>query len=175
MTYVRKMILCGVLCSFTSLPALSSNSNTDAMVSNTATINAPVKAVWEAMRTLRKNDPAHRKILSSGGGDYVVEEKFENIPVIGDAICTYREHEVPMQKLEYSMIKSDKLKAFEGEWDLTPSADGKQTSVRLSSRTDAGVRCLFADKITRSRTSKSIAERLDEIREISLRPQVASR
>ena len=173
MTYVRKLILCGLVCSFGSLPA-KADSKTDAMVSDSTTINAPVKAVWEAMRTLRRNDPAHRKVLSSGGGDYVVEEKFEKIPVLGQAICTYKEHEVPMQRLEYSMIKSDKLKAFDGEWELSPTADGK-TNVKLSSRTDAGVCIPFADRITRNRTAKSIAKRLEEVREIATRPQVASK
>jgi hypothetical protein len=173
MTYVRKMILCGLVCSFASLPAKA--SNTDAVVSESATINAPVLDVWEAMKTIRKNDPAHRRVLSSGGGDYVVEEKFENIPVLGDATCTYKEHEIPMQKVQYSMIKSDKLKAFEGEWELSPSADGKQTTVKLSSRTDAGMRILFAERITRSRTAKSIAIRLAEVSEIASRPRVASK
>ncbi len=174
MTYVRKLILCGLFCSFGSLPAAYADSDTDAMVSSSTTINAPVKAVWEAMRTLRRNDPAHRKILSSGGGDYVVEEKFENIPVLGQAICTYKEHEVPMQRLEYSMIKSDKLKAFDGEWELSATADGK-TNLKLSSRTDAGLCIPFANRITRSRTAKSIATRLDEVRDIATSTKVASR
>jgi len=173
MTYVCRLILCGLICGFGAVPA-QADSKTDAMVSNSTTIDAPVKTVWEAMRTLRRSDPAHRKVLSSGGGDYVVEEKFEKIPVLGEAVCTYKEHEVPMQRLEYSMIKSDKLKAFEGEWDLSPTADGK-TNVKLSSRTDAGVCMPFADRITRNRTAKSIAERLDEVREIAIRQQVASR
>ncbi|HEY9731210.1 MAG TPA: SRPBCC family protein [Drouetiella sp.] len=171
MAYVRKMILCGLIFSFGALPA-NAEKNTDAMVSQTMVINAPVKAVWEAMRTLRRNDPAHRKILSSSGGDYVVQETFEGIPVIGEAICTYREHETPMQKLKYELIKSDKLKAFAGEWNLTPAGDN-QTKVELSSRTDAGVCIPFADKITRSRTSKSITKRLEEVRDIATKPQVA--
>lgn len=173
MTYMRKVILFGLLCGFASLPADA--SNTDAMVSNSALIDAPVKDVWEAMKIIRKNDPAHRRVISSGGGDYVVEEKFENIPVLGEATCTYKEHEIPMQRLEYSMVKSDKLKAFEGEWELTPCGDGKQTTVKLSSRTDAGIRIPFADRITRSRTAKSIAQRLEEVREIAARTKLASK
>lgn len=173
MTYMRKVILCGLISSFSSLPALA-DASTDAMVSDTMTINAPVKAVWDAMRTLRRADPTHRKILSSTAGDYVVEEKFENIPVIGDATCTYKEHEVPMQKLQYSMIKSDKLKAFDGEWILTPLGENK-TSLKLSSRTDAGIRIPFAERITRARTAKQIARRLAEVKEIATRPQVALR
>jgi uncharacterized protein YndB with AHSA1/START domain len=173
MTYVRKMILCGLVCSFASLPVKA--SNTDAVVSGSATINAPVRDVWEAMRTIRKNDPAHRRVLSSGGGDYVVEEKFENIPILGDATCTYKEHEIPMQRLQYSMIKSDKLIAFEGEWELTPSADGKQTTVTLSSRTDAGIRMPFAERITRSRTAKAIAKKLEDVSEMASRTKVASK
>lgn len=144
MTYVRKMFLCGLLYGIASMPAYA--SETDAMVSNSITINAPIKSVWDAMRTLRRNDPAHRKVLSSSGCDYVVEEKFDKIPMIGQAVCTYKEHEVPMQKLEYSMIRSDKLKSFEGEWDLSPGADANQTNLKLSSRTDAGIKIPFAEQ-----------------------------
>ncbi len=171
MTYVRKLILCGLISSFSSLPALAECS-TDSMVSQTMTINAPIKAVWEAMRTLRRNDPAHRKVLSSGGGDYVVQERFEGIPILGQAVCTYKEHEIPMKKLQYSMIKSDKLKAFDGEWELTPAGDNA-TTVQLSSRTDAGISIPFAGKITRNRTAKSITKRLEDVRDIATKPQVA--
>jgi hypothetical protein len=45
--------------------------------------------------------------------------------------------------------------------------------VELSSRTDAGICIPFADKITRSRTSKSITKRLEEVRDIATKPQVA--
>lgn len=175
MNYVRKLVLCGMICSFGTAPAALAGNDTDAMVSQTMIIDAPVKAVWEAMRTLRKNDPSHRKVLSSSGGDYVVEEKFDNIPVLGNAVCTYKEHEVPMKKLEYSMIKSDKLKAFVGEWNLAPAGDNK-TKLELSSRTDAGISIPFAGKITRGRTAKSIEKRLEEVRDIATKspgPQVA--
>lgn len=171
MANMRRLILCGLIWGYASSKALAA-CDTDAMVSQTMVINAPVKAVWEAMRTLRRNDPAHRKILSCKAGDYVVEEKFEGIPVIGSAVCTYKEHETPMQKLQYSLIKSDKLKAFYGEWNLKPAGDNK-TEVQLSSRTDAGISIPFAGKITRSRTAKSITRRLEEVRNIATRPQVA--
>ncbi|MBS1956191.1 MAG: SRPBCC family protein [Cyanobacteria bacterium SZAS-4] len=174
MMYVRKLILCGLVCSFGSLPAAMASSDTDAMVTDSTVIDAPVKTVWEAMRTLRRNDPAHRRVVSSGGGNYVVEEKFDSIPVLGEAVCTYKEHEVPMQRLEYSMIKSDKLKAFEGEWELSPTADGK-TNLKLSSRTDAGIHIPFAEGITRRRTAKSIQKRLDDVRDIATSTKVASR
>ncbi|RTL40710.1 MAG: hypothetical protein EKK48_15745 [Candidatus Melainabacteria bacterium] len=173
MANMRRWILCGLILGFGASPAMA-ECDTNAMVSQTMVINAPVKAVWEAMRTLRRSDPAHRKILSSKAGDYVVEEKFDGIPVIGSAVCTYKEHETPMQKLQYSLLKSDKLKAFDGEWNLRPAGDN-QTEVKLSSRTDAGISIPFAGTITRSRTAKSITRRLEEVREIATRPQVASK
>ncbi len=171
MTYMRKVILCALFCSFAAMPA---KAETCAMVSDSATINAPVKEVWDALKVIRRSDPAHRKVISSGGGDYIVEERFEGIPIIGEAVCTYKEHEIPMKKLQYQMVKSDKLKAFEGEWELTPTCDGKQTIVKLSSRIDAGIRIPFAGKITRDQTAKSIAARLGVVRDIASRTQVAA-
>lgn len=166
MNIVRNFVLSGFCLGLSTLPSFASDS-TGAAVSDTMTIKAPVKYVWEAMRAIRKNDPAHKKILQSGGGDYVVEEKFDGLPIIGQVTCTYKEHEVPMKRLEYQMISSDKFKAFEGAWNLTPSADGKETTVQLSSRTDTGIHIPFAGSITRKNALKTVDKRLDSVKAIA--------
>jgi hypothetical protein len=174
MSCVRKLILCGIFWSLGSTPVSAAGSDGTAMVSLTATIDAPLKTVWEALRTERKNDPAHRHIVSDKDGEYIVEEKFENIPVLGAATCIYKEHETPMKKLDYQMISSNKLKAFEGEWELSSTVDGRKTILKLSSHTDAGLQMPFSGRITRDITMKSIKKRIDDIREIISTQQVAS-
>jgi Polyketide cyclase / dehydrase and lipid transport len=154
------------------VPSYAAENAGEQMVSQRAVLDAPVNVVWNALRKERMNDPQHRQVLSSGGGDYVIKERFEHLPVVGDATCTYKEHEVPMSKLQYQMVASDKLKAFEGVWELTPHA-GNKTVLQLSSRIDTGISMPFCRQITRDATMKSIDKRLTDIKELVASQQVA--
>jgi hypothetical protein len=71
------------------------------------------------------------------------------------------------------MLSSDKLKAFEGVWLLTPQNGGMQTLLKLSSRIDSGINAPFSKKITHDVTSRSIHQRLAEIKSIAERKQTA--
>jgi hypothetical protein len=144
-------------------PTEAADSSHLPMVSQREILNAPVKIVWDALRKERTSDPEHRQVLSSVGGDYVIKEKFDHLPVVGDAMCTYKEHEVPMSKLEYEMVTSDKLKAFAGVWELTPQGKGS-TLLQLSSRIDTGISMPFSRQITKDATMKSIVRRLSDIK-----------
>jgi hypothetical protein len=155
-----------------AVPSYAADRTSEQMVSQQAVLNAPVRVVWDALRKERMNDPQHRQILSSGGGDYVVKENFEHLPVVGQATCIYKEHEVPMSKLQYQMVTSDKLKAFEGVWVLTPRA-GNQTVLQLSSRIETGISMPFSRQITRDATMKSIDRRLSDIKELVASQQLA--
>ena len=147
------------------VPSYAADNNNDQMVSQRAVLDAPISVVWNALRKERMSDPQHRQVLSSVGGNYVIKEKFEHLPVVGEATCTYTEHEIPMSKLQYQMVTSDKLKAFEGVWELTPHA-GNKTVLQLSSRIETGIAMPFCHQITRDVTMKSIDKRLSDIKEL---------
>ncbi len=142
------------------------------MVCESSVLDAPMSAVWQALRAERTSDPAHRHVISRSGNDCIITERFEHLPIVGCATCTYKEIESE-DTLQYQMLSSDKLKAFEGVWLLTPQNGGMQTLLKLSSRIDSGINAPFSKKITHDVTSRSIHQRLAEIKSIAERKQTA--
>ena len=157
------LVMVGVICGG-NLPAFSMNGTSD-LVTNTVILDAPPSQVWDAIKAARASDPSHRRVVSYSGTDYVIEETFNKIPMLGSVNCKYVEHELSDKKLQYKMISSDKFVAFNGEWELCPVASGKQTALRLSSFVDTGIKLPFADKITRDSTKRSINVRLSEVKD----------
>jgi len=96
----------------------------------------------------------------------VVEETFSGIPLIGATKCLLQEDsEVPGKRMDFCLLRSDKLKQFKGSWTLTPCADGKQTSIRLTTYCDSGVP--FARNITNSTMFKNERVRLANLKELA--------
>lgn len=168
-----KAIICGIMfCS--TLPgmqsALASDLHPDS-VSELEIVDAPLSAVWDAIKIQRTSEPGARRIISASSGSgtnnqYVVEETFSKLPVLGEVVCRYVENEVSNRKLHYKLVSSTKFKAFEGEWELNPLASG-QTSVRLTSYVDTGLRLPFAGKITRDNTRKTVIARLGRVEQLA--------
>lgn len=105
-------------------------------------INASPHVVWETVHEERKKDPdlAYSKILSQDSETQVtLEQKFALIPVIGTATCVMKNVEVPFERIDYNMMKSDRFKAMEGSWVLTPGKDSNETYLELSSYVDMGL------------------------------------
>lgn len=103
-------------------------------------INAPAHLVWQAIHEQRKTDPdlAYSKVISKDGSSTVLEQKFVLLPVIGSSICTMSNEEQPLRRIDYKLLKSDRFKAMEGSWVLTP-VDSKSTVLELSSFLDLGI------------------------------------
>ncbi|CAN5276188.1 hypothetical protein BH11CYA1_BH11CYA1_09940 [soil metagenome] len=157
-----KNTLKAIICSMILFNALPVRAQDPHFVSATLIVNAPMTAVWAALKTQRGADSARRRVISNQGSDYVVEETFTKIPVLGQAVCRYSEHEIPGKGIEYKMISSDKFTAFEGEWHLQALAAG-QTAVTLNSYVDTGLHLPFAAAITRENTKKSVDLRIKDI------------
>lgn len=162
MKNIGKAVALGII-SLSALP-VSAMKNRNASVTETMVLNAPLPLVWNAIRTARLGDPEHRRLISTNGSDYVMEETFSKIPIIGCATCRYSEHEIAGNKVEYQMISSDKFVAFEGEWALTPVNAGKQTALTLSSFVDTGLHLPFSANLTRDRTKSSVETRLNGVK-----------
>lgn len=136
-------------------------------------INAPANVVWEAVHEERKNDPdlAYSKLIhegSPGSNEYRLEQKFVLVPVLGTAVCEMHNKEVPFERIDYKLIKSDRFKTMEGSWVLT-TLEGGKTKLELSSLLDTGmpvprgmVNSITARKIQkRLKRVKTAAELLD--------------
>lgn len=102
-------------------------------------IKATPHVVWETVHEERRRDPdlAYSKVLKAEENQATLEQKFALLPVIGTATCVMRNTEIPNQRIDYSMISSDRFKALEGRWVLSPERNG--TSLELSSYCDMGL------------------------------------
>jgi hypothetical protein len=119
-------------------------------------IKAQPKIVFDAIRAVRVNDAQE---LSIGDKQSTLQEHYEGLPVIGKATCTYVEKYTPFKRIDYYMIRSDKFKAFQGSWTITPQ-DDNLTTVELTSYIDTGIRIPFGRQLTNSQTLKDVNMRL---------------
>ena len=131
--------------------------------SSSIVLNAPPKAVWQALHADRFNTDK-RKVVAHSGSDYTFTEVFKRLPLIGETSCTWIEHEVPEKSIQYHMVSSDKLKAFQGSWKLEPTHNGQQTILTLSSLTDCGLEVPFHQKMTHCTTLSYINRRLESVK-----------
>lgn len=138
-------------------------------------IKAPPEAVWDAVHEQRKTDPelAYSKVLKQGVNEAVLEQKFTVIPMIGTAVCTMNTQEVPNRRIDYQMIKSDRFKAMEGSWVLTPSPDGKTTTLELSTHIDLGLP--VPKSMINGATHKKLERRLAAVRELAEKSRMAGK
>lgn len=134
-------------------------------VSAKITIKAPPEEVWRTIHEERFKDPdlSYAKIVEhTSPNEMKLEEKFCFIPVIGSSVCLMNHKEVPNQRIDYTLISSDRFKAMEGSWILTPSSDGRSTNLELTSFLDLGlpVPRSFMNAVT----SKKMNKRLTNIK-----------
>lgn len=138
------------------------------------TINASPRIVYDVIRNLRNT--MHKKQvreLSKTKNHTMIEETFHVLPVIGKAVCVYKETYVPGKQISYHMVRSERFKAFEGKWLITKCSTGK-TQLSLSSYVDAGMSHIpFAKQITRMETKKGIKKRLASVKKIAEKKQIA--
>lgn len=97
-------------------------------------INASPTVVWKSMLEQRQHDPdsAYVKPVTKNGSD-VVEQKFVFPSPFGSAEVVLHLADTPAERVDFKLISSEDLKAMEGSWVLTPSKDGRSTTLGLSS------------------------------------------
>jgi len=136
-------------------------------------VNAKPDAVYNAILKLREDSQDTVKEVSRQANRCVLEEKFPGLPIVGDAKCVYEEVYTPYSRIEYSMVRSDRFKAFEGRWTIVPTEDGTATRLSLSSYVDVDIPVPFAKQICKIQTSHGVKERLQEVKAICEKNQLA--
>lgn len=126
-------------------------------------IKAQPRVVWEAIQHERRAGGDQRKLISYDGNRAVLEEKFASLPILGAASCVYAESETPIQRIDYSLVHSERFHAFEGSWTLTPLKDGSHTLVELSNSLDPGIRVPFWQELTKAAAARHVKKRLEDI------------
>jgi len=157
-------LIVSLLLSVAPLPILADEAKG---VATTVLVNASAIRCWHTIIAERTAAPDKRKVVSEEGNRAVLEEKFTNLPVIGHAYMQYEEVATPYTTLEAHLIKSDKFKAFESRWTLSPSVDGKSTSIRLYTYLNTGLWLPFAQQMTNRQTRQDITNRLQHIKQLA--------
>ncbi|MDZ4835561.1 MAG: SRPBCC family protein [Candidatus Melainabacteria bacterium] len=130
-------------------------------------VNATPEAVFNAIISYRSSDPESRTVRSAGDGRATIEEKFGGVPIIGHSMITYEEVEVPFERIDYTLVKGDKLAKFEGAWVLTASPDGQSTTVELTADLDIAIAFPFKDQILNAQADQDMQRRLTYIKEFA--------
>lgn len=156
---LTSLFACLVVISYLVL-AIPATARDEKGVSLSLVIKAQPQVVFEVVKSLKTEGEVNQ---ISGEKQSVVEEQFDGLPIIGKARCTYVEKYTPFQRVDYHMIRSDKFKAFQGSWVITPQAENS-TTVRLTSYIDTGLPVPFAQQITNSAALKDVKKRLDIVK-----------
>ncbi len=130
-------------------------------------VNAPPKQVYESIIKLRLESNNKIREVENKGSTCLIEEKFDNLPVIGKAFCVYKETYIPYKIIEYSMVNSDKFKAFEGRWNIAPTNNGSHTMLTLTTYIDVDIKVPFAKQLTKIQTMSGVKRRLKAVKELS--------
>lgn len=145
-------------CSITQNKAYSS------VPTSSIVIKSPPEKVFEGIQNSRLKEPERRKLIAHSKGIATIEETLLDCPVIGTAKVVYKEHELPFQRIDFALENSDKLKSFQGSWELHPLDSGKATEVKLSTYTEAKIWVPFSREITARSTLKDIHRRLQNLK-----------
>ena len=163
-TRLNKLLLALVLIAASSSSAALATPRGHRGVESSVVIDASPKAVFEAIQHSRVQEPHRRKVVSHHDGVAVMDEHFSELPVIGNAHCTYKEVETPYKRIDFALLSSEKLKAFEGSWILTPLGNGERTEVKLNTYSEPKVWLPFAKEVAGSSILKDIRRRLDSLK-----------
>jgi hypothetical protein len=142
--------------------------NHDQWVSSSVLIQAPAAEVWRSIHEERSKDPdlSYSKVLEQiSPTEYKLEQKFNFIPIIGSSVCVMSHKEIQNERIDYCLLHSDRFKAMEGSWVLTPYDQGRKTKLELSSRLDLGlpVPRSFMNGVT----TKKIQRRLNNVKQMA--------
>jgi hypothetical protein len=84
-------------------------------------VHAPRDVVWNSVSDARTRDPdlIHSRILEKGECQAIVEEKMR-LPLIGSDVYVVRITQKPCERMDYKLLKSRHMKAYEGNWQVSP-------------------------------------------------------
>jgi hypothetical protein len=166
---MRKLYFLAAVLALTSAPNAVAGETHG--VSGSVVINAPPTVVWESIKQQRLLDPdmEYSKTLSRTGNSAVIEQKFRGIPVWGSTTNVISERETPMARVDYQLVRSDKLKKLEGSWVLSPAENGKSTRLSLSSFMDVGIP--FTGGIAKKIATKMVTRRLTNVKALAEQTQ----
>jgi hypothetical protein len=148
-------------------PVVDPAKDTSAWCKARTTIKASPEVVWRMVHEERQHDPdiGYTKILEQSEHECKLEQQFKFIPVLGTSVCVTEQKEVPFERIDYKLLKSDHFKEMEGCWTFASADNGRSTVLELSSHLDLG---LPVPKFMMNNIStRKLEKRLAHIKELS--------
>lgn len=130
-------------------------------------VKASPEEVFDAIRRYRHSDAKMRTVVKEEKEKAIIDEKFKGLPILGDVECQYEEIEVPYTRVEFHLVKSEKLKVFEGSWIVTGMNDNKESLVRITSYLDTFIQCPGKDFLTHMSVHSDLHRRLDFVKKVA--------
>ena len=90
----------------------------------------------------------------------MLEQKFNSLPIVGEATCLLVQEETPLKRIDYKMVRSDKFKEMWGSWIIEENPNG--VSLSLHSVLDTGLP--MAQTVTNSFLKSKIDARLARVK-----------
>ncbi len=96
-------------------------------------INSPVSVVWQTVHIERDCAPnlVYNNLLRADAEHVTYEQKWTVIPFLSTTTCQVDEKEIPNERIDFKLVKSDVLKRLEGSWQFVPADGGKSTLLTL--------------------------------------------
>lgn len=136
-------------------------------VSDHVKVKAEPRVVYECIRALRNEPDSNVKELKCTEHEATIEERFDQLPIVGHATCTYKEIYTHDKEIAYHMVSSDKFKAFEGKWELKDLPEEKATELSLQTFVLLDLPIPFLRQITNTQTIKGVKDRLAEVKKLA--------
>ena len=141
--------------------------DTSAWCKASTTIKASPEIVWRMVHEERQHDPdiGYTKILEQSEHECKLEQQFKFIPILGTSVCVTEQKEIPFERIDYKLLKSDHFKEMEGCWTFASADNGRSTVLCLSSHLDLGLP--VPKFMMNSISTKKLEKRLAHIKELS--------
>ncbi len=130
-------------------------------------IDAKPQAVFETLRKYRTCDLHHRKLVSYDGKKALIDESIDGVPVYGKVHCLWEEKEVPYQRIDYTLVNSDKFAGGSGSYVILASREDGKVTLELESSLESGLHLPFASEISQGAERKDMKARLSLIKRMA--------
>lgn len=136
-------------------------------ISESIKIEAPPEAVFEALRNYRTAAIDHRKLISFDGKNAIIEEELQAVPMYGKVHCLWLEKEIPYERIDYTLLKSNKLSSGSGSYIISNPEGHGASVLELVSQLQSQCHMPLAREISLAASRKDMRARLQYIKHLA--------
>ncbi|MBX9686792.1 MAG: hypothetical protein K2X27_08825 [Candidatus Obscuribacterales bacterium] len=130
-------------------------------------IHASPSLVFDAIKDNRAADPdvQYSKFTQITINQKLLEQKYVSIPILGSTTCTLMVEESLNKRIDYNLVKSDRLSEFEGSWVITKGSSDECTTLELSNHLK--LKFPIPQKLIDSFSAPKMKERIKLVKELA--------